>query len=111
MKTTFFLILFVSASLTSFSQEITGEWNGALKAQAIQLRLVLNITKTDTGYSATMDSPDQGAKGISITSISFENSKLKFAVASARIEYEGTLGKDSIIVGAFKQAGKLMPLM
>src|SRR5687767_11173206 len=91
-------------SLTSLAQEISGEWNGVLKVQSIQLRLVLHISKTDTGYSATMDSPDQGAKGIRVTSINFEDSKLKFLVATARIEYEGVLGTDSIIVGSFKQA-------
>lgn len=32
------------------AQGITGQWNGALKVQGIQLRIVFHISKTDTGY-------------------------------------------------------------
>lgn len=93
-----------------FGQDITGQWNGILKVQGTQLRIVFNISKTDTGLSSTMDSPDQGAKGIPVSSTSFENSTLKLAVLSARIEYEGILGSDNIIVGNFKQNGMSFPL-
>jgi len=57
-----------------------------------------------------MDSPDQGAKDIPVTSTSFKDSTVIFTVASATIEYKGILGKDSIIVGDFKQAGRTIPL-
>ena len=93
-----------------FGQEISGSWNGILKVQGLQLRIVFNIDKTQNGYAATMDSPDQGAKGIPVTSTSFENSTLKLTVASARIEYEGVLGSDDLITGTFKQAGMSFPL-
>lgn len=95
--------------LTGFGQDITGQWNGILKVQGIQLRVVFNISKTGSGYSSTMDSPDQGAKGIPVTSTTFENSTLKLAVFNANIEYKGVL-KDSNITGTFKQAGQSFPL-
>ncbi|MDZ4746390.1 MAG: alpha/beta fold hydrolase [bacterium] len=105
------LILLTSLfSLTVFGQDIIGQWNGALKVQGTQMRLVFNITKTDNGVSSTMDSPDQGAKGIPTTTTSFENSILKITIANAKIEYEGTLGKDNIIVGTFKQGGQSFPM-
>ncbi len=104
------LVLLFLISLSSFAQEITGQWNGALKVQGIQLRLVFNVKKTDTGYSATMDSPDQGAFGIPGTSTSFENNTLKIAITNANINYEGTLGDDNIIIGVFKQAGQSFPM-
>ncbi len=88
-----------------FGQDITGSWNGILKVQGTQLRIVFNISKTENGFTSSMDSPDQGAKGIPVSSTSFENSTLKLAVSSARIEYEGILGHDNIIVGNFKQGG------
>src|ERR1035437_8360128 len=81
-----------------FGQDITGPWNGILKVQGTQLRIVFNISKTENGFTSTMDSPDQGAKGIPVSSTSFENSTLKLAVSSTRIEYEGILGQDNIIV-------------
>lgn len=93
-------------SLTIFGQDITGQWNGELKIQGTQLRLVFNITKTESGFSSTMDSPDQGAKGIPTTTTSFKNSNLKITIANAKIEYEGTLGENNIIVGTFKQGGQ-----
>ena len=81
-----------------------------MKVQGMQLRVVFNISKTDTGLSATMDSPDQGAKGIPVTSVSFDNNTLKLGLASAKIEYEGVLGQDNIIAGNFMQAGQTFPL-
>ena len=57
-----------------------------------------------------MDSPDQGAKGIPTTTTSFENSILKITIENAKIEYEGALGKDNIIVGTFKQGGQSFPM-
>jgi len=106
--TTTLLAAFLSA--TVFSQNITGQWNGVLKVQGIQLRLVFHVSKTDSGFVSTMDSPDQGAKDIPVTSTSFKDSTVIFTVASATIEYKGILGKDSIIVGDFKQAGRTIPL-
>ncbi|TBR20265.1 MAG: alpha/beta fold hydrolase [Chitinophagaceae bacterium] len=103
-----FLISLIS--LAGFGQEIIGQWNGILKVQTVQLRLVFTINKTDSGLSSTMDSPDQGAKGIPVTATSFENSILKITIDNAKIEYEGVLGKDNIIVGNFKQRGQSFPM-
>lgn len=95
-------ILFLIATLTSFimnAQEITGQWNGVLKAPGVQLRIVFHVNKTETGYTSTMDSPDQGAKGIPVTKTSFENATLKLEIGAIRGSYEGILNNDNIIVG------------
>jgi pimeloyl-ACP methyl ester carboxylesterase len=108
MKTTFFFLAF----LTSFSvsaQDITGQWNGALKIQGNQLRIVFHISKTDTGFTATMDSPDQNAKGIPVTTTTFENSKLKLEITNLKFEYDGELD-GSVIKGTLKQNGQVFPL-
>ncbi len=110
MKIFSILLITLLISISLSAQDITGQWNGALKVQGTQLRLVFNITKTDNGVSSTMDSPDQGAKGIPTTTTSFENSILKITIANAKIEYEGTLGQDNIIVGTFKQGGQSFPM-
>ena len=70
-------------SLSSLAQDINGQWHGALKVQGIQLRLVFNVEQTESGYSATMDSPDQGAFGIPATSAHFENNVLKITISNA----------------------------
>ncbi|MFA5045489.1 MAG: acyl-CoA thioester hydrolase/BAAT C-terminal domain-containing protein [Paludibacter sp.] len=92
------------------SDKILGEWNGMLKAGGMQMRLVFNITKTDAGYSATMDSPDQGAKGIPMSKVTFENKVLTIEMAAASIEYSGTLNDSDVVVGTFKQAGQSFPI-
>lgn len=100
----------VFVSTLAFGQDIAGQWNGVLKVQGTQLRIVFNINKAENGFSSTMDSPDQHAKGMPVTSTSFENQTLKLAVSSLRIEYEGILDKSNIIVGNFKQGGQSFPL-
>jgi len=92
-----------------YAQDITGQWNGVLKVQGIQLRLVFHIEKSENGYTSTMDSPDQGVKGIPVTKTSFVNGKLTIAISNARIEYVGNLSDDKII-GTFMQAGQSFPM-
>jgi len=91
-------------------QDITGQWNGILKVQGTQLRIVFNISKAESGYTATMDSPDQHAKGIPVSSVIFEISTIKLAATALRMEYEGTLKPEGIVEGTFKQAGLSIPL-
>jgi pimeloyl-ACP methyl ester carboxylesterase len=95
--------------ISTYGQDITGQWNGILSARGIKLRVVFNIAKTEGAYSATMDSPDQGAKGIPVTTTSFENSVLKLFIQNLGVEYEGK-ASDSIITGTFKQAGQSFPM-
>ena len=110
MKTFSILLISLLASISLSAQDIIGQWNGVLKVQGTQLRLVFNVTKTDNSISSTMDSPDQGANGIPTSTTSFENSILKITIANAKIEYEGRLGTDNIIVGTFKQGGQSFPM-
>jgi len=109
MKTLSLFLLALFISISSFGQDITGQWNGVLKVQGTQLRLVFNVTKTENGFSSTMDSPDQGAKGIPVTHTTFDSLKIKFEVATARIEYNGEL-KENEIIGTFKQGGQEFPM-
>lgn len=103
-------LLGLAVSKCAMAQEITGQWNGILKVQGTQLRIVFNMSKTENGYTATMDSPDQNAKGIPVSSVSFDNPKLKIAAANLGLEYEGLLKPEMIIEGTFKQGGMSIPL-
>ncbi len=105
--TTILALLLVVFS--SFGQDITGQWTGLLKVQGMQLRVVFNLTKTADGWSSTMDSPDQGAKGIPVNSTTFDGSKLKVEVTNLRVVYTGEL-KEKIIEGTFTQNGMLFPM-
>ena len=105
-----FISLFIIITGTISAQDIIGDWNGVLKVQGMQMRLVFHVTKTDAGYAATMDSPDQGAKGIPMSKTSFENSIFKTEMAAAQIEYTGKMDSTYQIVGTFKQAGMVIPM-
>lgn len=104
------LLIVLLSSITIVAQDITGQWNGVLKVQGTQLSVVFNVTADNGELKSTMDSPDQGAKGIPTTATTFENSTLKITIINAGIEYTGTLGDDNIIVGTFKQAGQSFPM-
>ena len=102
------ITIFVSCSL--FAQNITGKWNGILKAPSIQIRIAFNVSKTDSGYKSTMDSPDQKAFGIPVETTNFTSGIVKFAIPKGLIEYEGTVNNDSTIIGYLKQAGQSFSL-
>lgn len=106
LKKIILILLVYFSSLNMYGQNITGHWNGILKAQGIQLGIVFNINKTENGFSSTMDSPNQGASGIPVTTTSFKDSILILAITNLGIEYEGVLEKDDSIHGIFKQAGQ-----
>lgn len=105
----FITALILKASLLS-AQDITGQWNGALDIQGTQLRLVVHITQTDGTYEAKLDSPDQGAKGMPISTITFENNVLKFSMSGINASYNGTY-KDNSFNGTWSQGGGSMPLV
>lgn len=109
MKTILILFLTTFTSFSISAQEITGQWNGVLKAPGGQLSLVFHVTQTADGLSTTMDSPDQGANGIPVTKTTYENPKIKFEITNAHIEYNGEL-KESEIIGVFKQNGQEFPM-
>ncbi len=107
-------ILFLIGTLASFTagaQDITGEWNGILKVQGQQLHLVFHISSSEDGYSATMDSPDQGARGIPVTSIVFNNPDFKLQIAGLGVVYDAVLQGDTLFSGTFRQAGLVLPLI
>jgi len=110
MKKNLLISLLLTITTLIFGQDISGDWNGALKVGGMQLRLVFHITKTDAGLTATMDSPDQGAKGIPMSKATFENPVLTIEMAAAGIEYTGKLDS-GVVNGTFKQRGQSFPMI
>lgn len=91
------------------AQDITGSWNGILKVQSIEIPVVFHISKVNDLYISTMDSPSQGAMGLSTDKTIFENDTLKIEMSSIGVVYEGTFD-DELIKGVFTQGGLSLPL-
>ncbi|MFY7729172.1 MAG: alpha/beta hydrolase family protein [Flavobacterium sp.] len=91
------------------AQDITGDWFGLLSIPGTKLHINLHIKKADKGYTATMDSPDQGANGLPVTTITIENNTLDFSIPAGGISYKGTVEGKSI-KGTFTQNGYNIPL-
>lgn len=88
-----------------------GDWKGTLDAAGTKLDLVLHISSKDGALGATLDSPDQGATGLPIDSISVTGNSLRFEMKSLGANYEGVFSADgSQIEGQFSQQGVRLPL-
>jgi len=109
-KKLLYIILFLSLHTSFYAQEITGTWSGKLEIQSTELTIVFNIFKEQKNYSATMDSPNQGAKNIPVTAIDFKDSILNISIVNIGIEFTGKLSSKDSIIGTFKQAGLSLPL-
>lgn len=109
-KQSVLLITLLISSLMALGQGITGQWNGMLKVQGMQLRLVFHIQETAEGLQGTMDSPDQGATGIPITSLQYQNGELEIQVAPLLLAYKGVLGTEGVIEGELSQGGQHFPM-
>ena len=63
MKRILLLMLLLLPTLV-LGQEVAGSWHGNLEVGGTKLRLVFHLAQSEGGWRATMDSPDQGARGI-----------------------------------------------
>jgi pimeloyl-ACP methyl ester carboxylesterase len=96
----------------SSPRKIEGDWEGTLDVGAAKLRLVLHAVRKDGVLSATLDSPDQGATGLPIDSITVSSASVRFEMKSLGAVYEGQLAKDdSQMEGRWMQGGQTFPLM
>ena len=107
----YFILLFLIPLLGPVHvHQIVGSWYGALDINGARLRLVLHIAAGEQRYTATMDSPDQGAKGIPVDSVLFDKGQVKLKSSVIRAAYEATLEADTVLDGVFSQNGLQFPL-
>lgn len=112
MKKICLSILISSMLLTAHTQNFEGSWSGQLDIQGTKLTIVFNIEKNEGRYSSTMDSPDQGAKGIPTDTTIIEGKNLTITAAQLALEFTGTLNEEkNEIKGMFKQGPMQLPLI
>ena len=109
MKKIFFAILFALAAMTVHAQvnnttALLGAWSGKLKVGPMSLTLVLHLDQADGYVKVSLDSPDQGAKGIPAFKEYLSDDSLAVKVESIGMTYRARL-KDGKLDGTFSQNG------
>ncbi len=112
MKQILFVALLGCLAATGLlAQNIVGDWHGTLKAGGAELRLNLHISGGDKDrLTATIDSVDQRANGIPVTSTTLDGSTLKLKVDSIHGMYEGKVNADATSIAGTWTQGQPMPL-
>lgn len=108
-------LLITLACLTGQAQvqptsALVGSWNGKLNFGSMSLTLVLHLEQADGYVVATLDSPDQGAKGIPAKKEYLSDDSVAVNVESIGMTYRAGL-KDGKLVGKFMQNGMSLPLV
>ena len=103
------VMLLLLLSVTSYGAtagNIEGTWHGTLKLNAMKLSIVMHFSDN----ACTLDSPDQGAKGIKGEVREITAEKVDVAFPTLNATYTGML-KDGKIEGTFTQMGYKLPLV
>ena len=103
------VLLLLLLSVTSYGAtagNIEGTWHGTLKLNAMKLSIVMHFSDN----ACTLDSPDQGAKGIKGEVREITAEKVDVAFPTLNATYTGML-KDGKIEGTFTQMGYKLPLV
>jgi len=102
----------VEAQGTPMSEGVVGTWAGTLNAAGQALPLVFHIERDESGdLSGTLDSPDQGAYGLRLSTVEENAGAVVFAIAPLGGEYKGRLSEDGAgIEGQWAQGGGIFPL-
>lgn len=98
------------AQVASKTTALLGTWTGKLNVGATSLTLVLHFEQADGYVVCTMDSPDQGAKGIGVYKNYLSEDSVSLSVIALGVNYRAKL-KDGQLDGTFVQNGLRLPLV
>tara|TARA_B100001123_G_scaffold82302_1_gene93846 strand:- start:918 stop:2390 length:1473 start_codon:yes stop_codon:yes gene_type:complete len=95
------------------NERLVGSWRGGLEVGGgASLTIVFNISRNAGGtFTGTMDSPDQGAVGIPLTSVNIEGSSVTVSIQAVQGTYTGTLSDEGDrLSGTWSQGPASLPL-
>ncbi|MEM9233226.1 MAG: alpha/beta hydrolase [Pseudomonadota bacterium] len=104
----------LSGALAQTLSDYVGDWAGELViTEAAKLPLVLHVEENDGSFSATLDSPAQGAFGIPAADVTLTNdAKLLVTITAIGARYEAALSENGTTLdGTFTQNGQEFSLV
>ena len=106
------LVQAVDSKPAQTASSLEGEWNGALDANGTKLRLVLKVSSKEGKLTATIDSLDQNANGIPVSSVVQTGDQVKLELSGIAASFEGKMNAAATeITGQWKQGGGSLPLV
>lgn len=110
----FLMSLIFTMSIIAQEKDLSGVWSGKLELpNTIKLTVVFNISMNSDGtFTSTLDSPDQGAKGIPTESTTVIGDSINISIPAIRGIYKGKIFfEDNKIEGKWYQGGMSLDLI
>jgi hypothetical protein len=101
------------AGAVSAQNDMRGHWSGNLETPGGPLGMEVDLNQTANGWIGSISIPSQGASGLPLESISFNNGKGAFHIKGGPGDpgFAGTLSADSkTLEGQFTQGGMSLPI-
>jgi uncharacterized protein len=106
-----FLTFSTSAQSQIDKKSLTGSWLGKIAISALEMRIVFNLSVVGPdSLVATLDSPDQGVKGIKLGKVTLSGNNLTIKADAILAEYNGIITSGTLIEGTWKQSGQSFPV-
>jgi pimeloyl-ACP methyl ester carboxylesterase len=106
--------LYAAIATCAFGQTPSpiGIWEGSLTAGGVKLRIALHIgAGADRVLKATLDSIDQGVRGIPVTDVIWDAPSLRLALPPLQANYVATMSEaGDTLEGTWSQGGQQLPL-
>ena len=104
------LTILTGQAQVSPTTALFGSWSGKLKVGAASLTIVLHLEQADGFVKVSLDSPDQGAKGIPGFKEYLSDDSVAIKIESLGVTYRARL-KEGKLDGTFSQRGFSFPLV
>ena len=89
---------------------LSGDWEGKLALPIGKLRLILHLTEEAGRWSASLDSPDQGAYALRADEVEVRGDSLFLRLNALHLRYTALRDGEDQLVGNFEQGGMSLPL-
>jgi CubicO group peptidase (beta-lactamase class C family) len=112
MRYLFILFLLPLSLFAQSTHQLSGIWSGAIQLPGAELKVIVQLQHAGQ-WSGTMDIPQQGAKGLSLTQITLNEDNFSFSLPEVpgNAGFLGQVSPDfNAITGNFNQGGLSFPL-